>query len=456
MTDRRYPKKRRKRITAGKRQDKRIIKAISAILYLICAVLFVIYAAMLLFRFFIGSDFGGFFTEKTATSSFISEIYEDEMRKDNVKYEASAPGNINGASGSDKAHESFEPGKTYGDSGTDNIYDGFEPGENIQRLRDEPRLKDARLLFGGNAYLSSYVLSSYDSSGGISGNLCENYRELIERSDFFIVNEEFPMSERGSAEDDKEFTFRVSPERVNILKEMGVDAVTLANNHVLDFGRDALEDTIAALNGAGIAHTGAGENTEEASKAVIWEKDGRRIAVLGATRVMPFSDWAAGKQSAGVFPAYDAYKSKLLNKIEELSETCDYVIVYIHWGTEKKEEPDTYMRELAKELVSSGADLIVGAHPHVLQGTEYVGGVPVVYSLGNFLFGSSIPRTMLLEVKWYPDTGRSELKLYPGSSASGYTKSITDSAQRQEFFNYYENMSYGISIDEDGNIRPDS
>ena len=87
MTDRRYPKKRRKRITAGKRQDKRIIKAISAILYLICAVLFVIYAAMLLFRFFIGSDFGGFFSEKTATSSFISEIYEDEMRKDNVKYE---------------------------------------------------------------------------------------------------------------------------------------------------------------------------------------------------------------------------------------------------------------------------------------------------------------------------------------------------------------------------------
>ena len=312
------------------------------------------------------------------------------------------------------------------------------------------------MLFGGDVYLSSYVLSSYDSSGGISGNLCENYRELIERSDFFIVNEEFPMSERGSAEDDKEFTFRVSPERVNILKEMGVDAVTLANNHVLDFGRDALEDTIAALNGAGIAHTGAGENTEEASKAVIWEKDGRRIAVLGATRVMPFSDWAAGKQSAGVFPAYDAYKSKLLNKIAELSETCDYVIVYIHWGTEKKEEPDTYMRELAKELVSSGADLIVGAHPHVLQGTEYVGGVPVVYSLGNFLFGSSIPRTMLLEVKWYPDTGRSELKLYPGSSASGYTKSITDSAQRQEFFNYYENMSYGISIDEDGNIRPDS
>lgn len=312
------------------------------------------------------------------------------------------------------------------------------------------------MLFGGDVYLSSYVLSSYDSSGGISGNLCENYRELIERSDFFIVNEEFPMSERGSAEDDKEFTFRVSPERVNILKEMGVDAVTLANNHVLDFGRDALEDTIAALNGAGIAHTGAGENTEEASKAVIWEKDGRRIAVLGATRVMPFSDWAAGKQSAGVFPAYDAYKSKLLNKIAELSETCDYVIVYIHWGTEKKEEPDTYMRELAKELVSSGADLIVGAHPHVLQGTEYVGGVPVVYSLGNFLFGSSIPRTILLEVKWYPDTGRSELKLYPGSSASGYTKSITDSAQRQEFFNYYENMSYGISIDEDGNIRPDS
>ena len=318
----------------------------------------------------------------------------------------------------------------------------------------EPEYQESpiTMLFGGDVYLSSYVLSSYDNAGGISGNLSESYRELTDSTDFFMVNEEFPMSERGSAADDKEFTFRVAPERVSILKEMGVDAVTLANNHVLDFGRDALTDTIAALDSAGIAHTGAGENRAEASEAVIWEKDGRRIAVLGATRVMPFSDWAAGSQSAGVFPAYDAYKSDLLSKITELSETCDYVIVYMHWGTERKEEPDPYMRTLAEELASSGADLIVGAHPHVLQGTEYIGDVPVVYSLGNFLFGSSIPRTMLLEVKYYPDTGRSELRLYPGSSALGYTKAMTAGNERQDFFNYYEGISYGISIDEEGNI----
>ena len=428
MTDRRYPKKRRKRITAGKRQDKRIIKAISAILYLICAVLFVIYAAMLLFRFFIGSDFGGFFTEKTATFSFISEIYEDEMRKDNVKYEASAPGNINGASGSDKAHESFEPGKTYGDSGTDNTYDGFEPGENIQRLRDEPRLKDARLLFGGNAYLSSYVLSAYDDEG-IGGVLSPGIMDLSNRADLFMVNQVFPFSERGEAEEEKAYAYRVSPERVNILKAAGIDCVALANNHVLDYGYDALSDTTDTLDRAGIAHAGAGENYDEASSAVIKDINGMRTAIVSSSRRVPDASWGAGKNRAGVFLSYDANKEKYLNYISELNGSCDLVISYVYWGRNEG-DPDIpdYMKILARESVDAGADLVICSAFNSAEGIEYYKDVPVIYSLGDLMYGSSIDKAYLLEIETREAGNEMKLRLYSLSSQMGYTY-ITDMSE---------------------------
>ena len=95
----------------------------------------------------------------------------------------------------------------------------------------------------------------------------------------------------------------------------------------------------------------------------------------------------------------------------------------------------------------------MGAHPHVLQGAEYVGDVPVIYSLGNFLFGSSIPKTMLLETDIYPDEGRTELRIHPGTSAFGYTKALGSDEERVEFYEYYEGLSYGISLTEDGVIE---
>ena len=309
------------------------------------------------------------------------------------------------------------------------------------------------LLFGGDVYLGSYVLEAYDEAGGISGNLDEAYRDLTSSADLFVVNEEFPFSLRGTPEGDKEFTFRVDPQRVNILKEMGVDGVTLANNHILDYGVEALSDTINTLDAAGIGHTGAGEDRERASEAFISEINGKTVAVLGTTRVMPFAHWAAGSSSAGVFAAYDAYKERLLSEISELSESCDLTVVMIHWGTERKETPDDYMRSLASEMAEAGADLIVGSHPHVLQGTEFIGEVPVIYSLGNFLFGSSIPRTALLEAKWYPESGELSLRLHPGTSAFGYTRTISDAAEREEFFGYYEGLSFGVSLDEKGEIH---
>ena len=98
------------------------------------------------------------------------------------------------------------------------------------------------------------------------------------------------------------------------------------------------------------------------------------------------------------------------------------------------------MRSLAKELIDAGADLIIGSHPHVLQGIEYIDEVPVAYSLGNFLFGSVIESTLLLSVDWDLISGEPRLSIHPAKGASGYTRSISDEAELSAFNAYYEGL----------------
>lgn len=301
-------------------------------------------------------------------------------------------------------------------------------------------MESAKLLFAGDLYLSSHVLSAYDSAGGTGGILSPDLIQIIEESDIFMVNLEFPFSTRGAPEEDKSFTFQVSPDRVHILDELGVDIVTLANNHTLDYGTVALFDTLDTLDQAGIAHTGAGRDIDEACEAVLMEAGGRTYAFLGATRVIPYADWAATSLGPGLNSIYDVHKDRVLEELRGLQAVSDYQIVYVHWGIERSESPEPYMRSLAGELADAGADLIIGAHPHVLQGMEYIDDVPVIYSLGNFLFGSSIPRTMLLSVSWPAEGGRPELHFYPAKGALGYTQGITDEAGYADFMSWYESL----------------
>jgi poly-gamma-glutamate synthesis protein (capsule biosynthesis protein) len=138
------------------------------------------------------------------------------------------------------------------------------------------------------------------------------------------------------------------------------------------------------------------------------------------------------------------------------------VIAYIHWGIEREETPNDLQKNLARQLIDAGADLVIGAHPHVLQGIEYYKGKPIIYSLGNFIFGSSIPRTALLKVTFEPASdGQSgeqtvvaapHLTLIPGTSASGYTHTLENESQKKEFINYMQSISFNVSIDENGNV----
>lgn len=279
------------------------------------------------------------------------------------------------------------------------------------------------LLFAGDVYFSNYVQNAYNRAGGISGVLDDGIRQEIADADIFMVNQEFPFTDRGEKVPDKQFNFRVSPQWVSALKEMDVDLVTLANNHILDYGQQGLLDSCDTLNEAGIAYVGGGKDLDEAKKLVTMEAGGRTIGFLGTSRVYMDGSWAAGAGQPGVFSTYDP--SLAIEEIKKAKEQCDYLVVYVHWGIERNTEPESYQRSMGQAYIDAGADLVVGSHPHVLQPVETYKDKTIAYSLGNFVFGSSIPSTELLKVELdgeaaVPD--RVTVTEIPCTSSDGYTK----------------------------------
>ena len=327
-----------------------------------------------------------------------------------------------------------------------------EEAEKSEESSQEETAETVSLLFAGDIYLSDHVLGAYERSGGIGGVLDEGYRQAIEQADIFMANQEFPFSNRGTPETDKQFTFRLPEEKVSILQEIGPDIVALANNHALDYGKEALSDTIRVLDEAGILHAGAGENLDEAKALKTIEEGDKTFGFLAASRVFPKGHWAAGADHPGMLTAYDS--TVLLEEIQKAEASCDFLTVYVHWGIERKTEPESYQRTLGQQYIDAGADLVIGSHPHVLQGIEYYKGKPIVYSLGHFVFGSSIPKTMLLQVD-VPGEGEPVLTLLPGTSSAGYTRMLAEE-EREAFYQYMEELSFGIAVDAAGRIKPES
>lgn len=313
----------------------------------------------------------------------------------------------------------------------------------------EPQKGKVTVAFAGDIYLSNYVLDAYKKAGNqIHGILDEGFQNEIAQADWFVANEEFPFSDRGTQAKDKQFTFRLPTENVSIFQKLDLDLVSLANNHALDYGTDALLDTCHTLEQAGIRYIGAGADLEEAKRPVIMEHDGVKIGFLGATRVIPEYSWAAQKDSAGMFETYNP--ETLIEKIKEVKPLCDYVVVYVHWGVEKAVMPEEYQRTMGKQYIDAGADLVVGSHPHVLQGIEYYKGKPIVYSLGNFIFGSQIPKTALLLAEFKEEN--TSLRLVPGSSKAGYTAMMTGEEEKRQFFQEIQEHSFYTQIGEDGAV----
>ena len=345
----------------------------------------------------------------------------------------------------------FQEESVYISDSTDVFDDSTEKTEHVDISNDEDVSESAEttasvtLSFAGDVHFSELVLQNYDKNG-ILAIVDDEMLSQMQKSDLFMLNHEFVFSNRGEAMEDKEYTLRNDPKYVKILQELGTDVVGVANNHILDFGQEAFVDTLDTLENANIPYVGGGKNISEASSPVVQTINGQTFAIFAATRVSPSADWYAGKNHPGILQTYDA--TTLDKAIEDANSKYDHIIVFVHWGVERVEIPEDYQRTLAKGYIDAGADLILGAHPHVLQGFEYYKGVPICYSLGNYLFGNRTGDTLLLNATFDSDDELS-IQLIPCKRIDGILTKIQDSA---ELFNHLTDISFGAAVSHVGTL----
>jgi poly-gamma-glutamate capsule biosynthesis protein CapA/YwtB (metallophosphatase superfamily) len=217
----------------------------------------------------------------------------------------------------------------------------------------------------------------------------ENVLRVLRQADLVAGNLESPISLRGTAVENKKFTLRAGPIAARALQSAGFRVVSLANNHAMDFGPLALEDTLAALDEAGILYTGAGRDLADARAPAIVKIKGKTLAFLSYSLTFPLEFFASAGRP-GTAPGYaDFVKAD----IEKVRPHADLVVVSFHWGAELMTAAKDYQIELGHKAIDWGADLVLGHHPHVLQEIEVYQGRLIAYSLGNFVFGSESNRT---------------------------------------------------------------
>lgn len=328
------------------------------------------------------------------------------------------------------------------------------PESSVSSAPSEPEKEEpsqpVTLVFAGDVLLDSRTAPNYDASGA-TGLLDETMLNLLTQADLTVVNQEFPFSTRGTPAEDKQYTFRVDPSYSGALQDMGIDLVTLANNHSLDYGKEALQDTFQTLDAAGIRYAGAGDSEERASALQTFEVQGKTFGFLAASRVIPVTGWNVANEQPGVFCTYD--DTALVKQIQAARSQCDFLTVYVHWGKEHTTELTEHQRDLAKAYEEAGADLVVGSHPHVLQGIAYEGDMPVFYSLGNFIFGANVEQTAALQVTVDPD-GTASYRLIGAYSEDGKTCAMQEE-QAQALYADLDALSAGVTVETDGTVHPD-
>ncbi len=210
-------------------------------------------------------------------------------------------------------------------------------------------------------------------------------RDLLKQSHVVFGNLEGPLTRRGRAENGKKFVFRSPPMKVaRALKQAGFDVVSLANNHSLDYGAVGLDDTINALAAEGIRHVGAGKNSRDARAPTFVVVGNRTIAFLAYSLTFPENFWATRRTPGTAF----GHETHIVADVEVARRVADIVLVSFHWGQEGTTELREYQTRLGRAAIDAGAQAVLGHHPHVLQGVEHYKQGVILYSLGNFTFGS--------------------------------------------------------------------
>lgn len=246
------------------------------------------------------------------------------------------------------------------------------------------------IAFAGDTHFEAQLRPRLDDPA----TTLEPIADELAAADLSVLNLETAVGTSGAPDPDMRYNFQASPAVFNALRAAGVDVATMANNHALDYGMPSLMETFDAAERVAQASppldvVGVGADAEAAFAPAVRDVRGRSVAVLGAhtaddPTADPTAHWAATPERAGVAITGDS--DRLLEAVTAAEASADVVVVYLHWGIQGEGCPSPAQRELARAVSAAGADVIVGSHPHRLQGTGTLDDTYVAYSLGNFVW----------------------------------------------------------------------
>ncbi len=246
--------------------------------------------------------------------------------------------------------------------------------------------KTYTLLFAGDIMLSRSVGAKLRASGDFRFPF-SRIASTTRAADIAFANLESPISDRG-ADQGSIYSFRAEPRTVEGLLYAGFDVLSLANNHMLDWGPDALSQTVDLLHAVGIRTAGAGNDEEEANAPAIFDLNGTKIGFLAYTTLLPESFEARG-EAPGISRSERTFME---SAVRALKNSADLLVVSLHWGNEYESVSNEPQRLLGHALIDAGADLVVGHHPHVAQEVERYHNGWIAYSLGNFVFDQNFSK----------------------------------------------------------------
>lgn len=307
---------------------------------------------------------------------------------------------------------------------------------------------DTVLLFGGDVNLdatfgpwSVYAAAEGDLTACIDPTLLQEMKD----AHIFMLSSVFAFTDSTQALD-KRYTFRTIPENISVYRKMGADIVSLANNHVYDFGAAGLTDTLQTFNVAGIVYVGAGEDLAEAARVRYANFNGLRIAYTAAMRSEKYINTPeATEDGSGVMKMYDL--TAYTEAIRKAAENSDFVVAYVHWGTENSLELEQEQIDGAHALIDAGADIVIGSHTHTLQTVEFYNGKPIFYSIGNLWSDLQTTESALVKVVLAGDKTVKEITLLPCETEAGKTRAASAVMRDAIFARLNESASASVSSD---------
>ncbi len=271
------------------------------------------------------------------------------------------------------------------------------------------------MAFAGDVHFEDYVAPLARDPHGL-----DELQSSLGAADLAMVNLETAITERGT-KIGKEFHFRAPASALDTIKNAGIDAVSLANNHGVDYGPVGLKDTLAAKKTSPIPIVGIGADEDEAFAPAILQAKGLKVAVFGASEVfeMTLARYSAGPGKGGIASASPV--SRIRSAVSAAAAKYDVVVVFLHWGLDYQSCPDQLSVQTARALEDAGADIIVGGHSHRVNGAGWLGRAYVDYGFGNFVWWRSRE----------PDARSGVLTLSIDVDAARGTKRRTSSAVRK-------------------------